>query len=61
MPDTFDQGASALSATPLTAAVVAAATFAPTVGEPVAGDAAFRAVIDAIASLSKARITALGG
>lgn len=59
MSDTFDTGAAGLAATPLTQAVVAAATFASTTG-PVLTDAAVRAVIDALASLEH-RVVALGG
>ncbi|WP_407686009.1 hypothetical protein [Mycobacterium sp. HUMS_1102779] len=59
MSDTFDTGAAGLAATPLTQAVVAAATFASTTG-PVLSDPAVRAVIDAIHSL-ETRVIALNG
>ncbi|MGH3968899.1 MAG: hypothetical protein ACRDTV_12495 [Mycobacterium sp.] len=60
MPDTFDQGAAALSALPLTQAVVAGATWTAEVGQPVVADEFLRKVIDALASLEQ-RVTALGG
>lgn len=59
MSDTFDQGAAALSATPLTQAIVAASTWA-TVGEPVHTSPAWRALLDAVHDLEQ-RVIALGG